>query len=184
MTSAIASRYAGALVDVVTGPAAKIEPRAVLAELQAFEQLLAESPELNGALLSPAVPPARKRALVERLAAMLPLSPLTMRFLFVLLDHRRTAILSGIREAFEILLDERLGVVRVEVASARELTPAQREAIEAALAQVTGRQPRAQFSTDSGLIGGVVARVGSTIYDGSVRGQLETLKHRLATAEV
>jgi F-type H+-transporting ATPase subunit delta len=100
----------------------------------------------------------------------------------VLIDHRRPALLGGVREAFESVTDERLGVARVDVVSARELTLAQRGAIVAEVGRVTGRQARAQFSIREDLIGGVVARVGSTVFDGSVRGQLEALKHRLAGA--
>jgi F-type H+-transporting ATPase subunit delta len=176
MPSALAFRYARALADA----AGAVDPQSVMRDLGAFESLLAASQDLHTALQSPAVPPARKRAVVSRLAQALPLSDLVRRFLMVLIDHRRAALLGGVREAFESVMDERLGVARVDVVSARELTSAQRGAIVAEVGRVTGKQARALFSIREDLIGGVVARVGSTVFDGSVRGQLETLKHRLA----
>jgi F-type H+-transporting ATPase subunit delta len=178
MPNALAFRYARALADA----AGAADPQAVMRDLEAFETLLAASVDLHIVLESPAVPPARKRAVVSRLAQALRLSDLARRFLMVLIDHRRPALLGGVREAFESVTDERLGVARVDVVSARELTLAQRGAIVAEVGRVTGRQARAQFSIREDLIGGVVARVGSTVFDGSVRGQLETLKHRLAGA--
>lgn len=182
MTSAVASRYASALVDLVTKPGAKADPRAVLAEIDSFTRALHESRELKEVLLSPAVPPARKRAVVDRLGGMLGLSAIVSRFFYVIIDHRRAALIPQIREAYEELLDERLGVVRVDISAARELTAEQRDTLIRELSQLTGKQARARFSIDEELIGGVVARIGSTIYDGSVLGQLETLKQRLAAA--
>jgi F-type H+-transporting ATPase subunit delta len=178
MPNALAFRYARALADA----ASAAEVQAVTGDLLTFESTLEASPDLRTALQSPAVPPARKRAVVGRLAKALSLSSLARRFLMVLIDHRRMAIVGGVREAFEAVMDERLGVARVDVVSARELTPAQRSAIAAEVGRVTGKQARAQFSIREDLIGGVVARVGSTVFDGSVRGQLEALKRRLAGA--
>jgi len=140
---------------------------------------LSASSDLPAVLLSPAVPPARKRAVVSRLAAQLGVSTLVQNFLFVVIDRRRIAMLKDIRQAFETLLDERVGVVRADVSSARELASAQREKIRQQLARATGKQVRCEFAVDGDLVGGVVVRVGSTIYDGSVRGQLEALRQRL-----
>lgn len=131
-------------------------------------------------LASPAVAPARKRAVVGRLADMLGLSQISRNFLYILIDKRRAAALPVILDSFESLLDERLGFSRAEITSAAELTEAQRASLTARLTQLTGRQVRLKFSIDPQLIGGVVARVGSTVYDGSVKGQLEALSKRLA----
>ena len=178
MPNALAFRYARALA----GASAGVDPQSVMRDLEAFASLLAASQDLHIALQSPAVPPARKRAVVSRLAKSLQVSDVVRRFLMVLIDHRRPALLENIREAFEAVMDERLGVARVDVVSARELTPAQRAAIVAEVGRVTGKQARALFSVREDLIGGVVARVGSTVFDGSVRGQLDALKRRLAGA--
>ena len=101
---------------------------------------------------------------------------------------RRESLQDGVRLAltdilhsFELIMDERLGFARAEISSARELTEAQRTALSAQLAQLTGKQIRMRFAVDESLIGGAVARIGSTVYDGSVRGQLQTLERRLST---
>jgi hypothetical protein len=103
--SAVATRYANALADVVTtGAGAAAE--ATLGELRAFESVLRSSSELQNALISPAVPPSRKRAVVGRLADTLKLSRVTRNFLFVLIDHRRIASLADIVQSFETVADE------------------------------------------------------------------------------
>jgi F-type H+-transporting ATPase subunit delta len=179
--SAVASRYANALADVVTAPGSSVRPEDALAELHSFEAALRSSPELHNALTSPAVPPGRKRAVVGRIADALKLSRITRNLLFVLIDHRRIAALEAVLHSFEVIVDERLGFARADVASARELTEAQRSALNAQLEKLTGKRIRMRFAVDQTLIGGVVARIGSTVYDGSVRGQLNTLGRRLAT---
>ena len=125
ISSAIIGRYANALADVITSPNGMDAAQAVR-ELREFEALLEQSPELRHALSSPAVPPARKRAVVSRLAAQLGLSKIVRNFLLVLTDHRRLVALAQMIEAFEIRLDERLGFVRAELRSARELDERQR----------------------------------------------------------
>lgn len=94
--TAISTRYANALVDVVTSPKAAVAPQQALGELKSFAQALAASPELHNALESPAVPPARKRAVVTRIADLLGLSRVPRNFLYVLIDHRRIASLEAI----------------------------------------------------------------------------------------
>ncbi len=180
MPSALAFRYARALADVVTKPESGIDAQAVAAELAGFERLIEESADLRTALESPAVPPPKKRAVVARLAKELPVSDVVRRFLFVLVDHRRAALLHDVVEAFEAVMDERLGIARADVASARPLSEGQQQQVIAGLAKLTGKQARARFRIESGLIGGVMARVGSTVYDGSIRGQLDALRQRLA----
>jgi len=176
--SAVATRYANALADVVTAPASAVRPENVLAELQVFESTLRGSPELQNALVTPAVPAGRKRAVVARIGALLNLSLISRNFLFVLVDHRRMAGLPDILQTLEVVLDQRLGFARAEVLAARELTEAQRAALQVELERISGKRIRARFGVDASLIGGVVARIGSTVYDGSVRGQLETLGRR------
>jgi len=179
MARATASRYATALADLVMKPESGEEPHEVAAQLQRFEDALAQSAELLGALLSPAVPPAKKRATVRRLGVELGLSALVRNFLFVVIDHRRVREFPEIREAFERLVDDREGMLRAEVKTARALPPAQQAAVEHGLARLTGQRVAARFAVDGGLIGGALAQIGSTTYDGSVRGQLLSLKKRL-----
>lgn len=179
MPAALASRYAGALVDVVTGPKSAIDPQTAVGELRAFESAFAGSHELRNALASPAITPGRKRAVVARIAETLSLSRTIRNFIYVLIDHRRTQHLPEVADAFETLLDERLGLLRGDVTSARELTEAQRALLAEELSRVAGARVRLRFRVDPQLIGGVMARIGSTVYDGSVAGQLEALERRL-----
>ncbi len=179
MPSAISSRYAKALADAVLASGSGTDPRQALTELRAFEHLVDSSPELRNVLLSPAVPTVRKRAVVARLAPTVPLSPLVRNFLFVVIDRRRAGLLGEMAAALEAALDERLGVVRAEVRSPVPLDPGQQAALGQELSKVANKQVRCEFFVDPSLIGGVVARMGSTVYDGSVRTQLETLRERL-----
>ena len=180
--SAVAARYANALADVVTGSASTLSPEQAVAELRTFEATLAGSTELHNALVTPAVAGSRKKAVVGRIADLLKLSRVTRNFLFVLIDHRRITSLGDIVSLFEEVIDARLGFARAEVTSAAELKESDRVALNGQLERLTGKRIRMRFATDPSLIGGAVARIGSTVYDGSVRGQLATLERRL-TAE-
>jgi F-type H+-transporting ATPase subunit delta len=186
MISVVAARYAKALADVVTAgvhasSAAQADPAAITAQLRVVDEMIETSNELKNALASPAVAPSRKRAVMARLIAPMNLSAQVRNFLFVVIDHRRVHQLKSIIEAFENLADERLGYVRADVASAQVLPEAQRTALEAQLSRLAGKKTRLRYSTDPALVGGVVAKVGSTVYDGSVRGQLERLRVKLGS---
>ena len=176
--TAIAQRYASALVDVVTKDNTS-QPADALAALVRFRDLVAESADLRNALESPAVSLSRKRALIDRFVSQLALPRTVRNFLLVLSDKRRLGLLHEVTEQFDILLDERLGFARADVSSAAELSEAEREQIGQQLSRVTAKQVRTRFSVDPELIGGVLARVGSTVYDGSVRGQLAQMRRRL-----
>lgn len=178
--SAVAARYASALADVVTGSSSALKPEQAVAELRAFDALLRDSAELHNALVTPAVAGSRKKAVVGRLADKLQFSRITRNFLYVLLDHRRIASLSDIIRSFEEVIDARLGFAQAEVSSAAELSDAERRTMTAQLERLTGKRIRMRYSLDPSLIGGAVARIGSTVYDGSVRGQLAALERRLS----
>ena len=179
-SSAIVSRYASALADVVTGPSG-MDTAQVVQQLRSFEALLAGSAPLQNALASPAVAASRKRAIVQKLADQLGLGKIARNFLLVLTDHRRLGALTPMIDAFEIQVDERLGFVRAEISSARDLEERQKAGLAEQLSRLTGKKVRARYAVEPDLIGGVVARIGSTVYDGSVRGQLNTLGRKLAT---
>lgn len=181
MPRALASRYANALADAVFAPGASVDGRQTAKELRSFESSVKSSPELRTVLLSPAVPTARKRAVIGRIADADGYSRLVRNFLFVMIDRRRTELLGEVAEAFETVVDERLGFVRAKVTSAAPLSERQQAELQQALSQVAGKQVRCDFSVDASLIGGVVARIGSTVYDGSVRTQLDTLRQRLVS---
>jgi len=180
--TAVATRYANALADVVTGEAG-IRVETALGELRAFENVLRSSAELQNVLSTPAVPPSRKRVVAGRIAGALGLSQVTRNFLYVLIDKRRIGLLNGIIESFETVADARLGLARADVTSAGELSASQREALRAQLERISGKRIRARYGVDEALIGGLVARIGSTVYDGSVRGQLDAIGRRLSTEE-
>jgi F-type H+-transporting ATPase subunit delta len=179
MLSVVASRYARALVDVVLAPGSGLDPAVVLTQLKAIAEMVADSQELRTALLSPAVSPSRKRAVISALLEPMKVEKRVKNFLYVVIDHRRVADFPSIVEGFEVLADERLGWVRVDVTSAKPLNDAQRAKIDAAISHMAGKKAKLRFSQDPALLGGVVARVGSTVYDGSVRGQLDRLRTRL-----
>ena len=182
--TAVAARYANALADVVTASSSTLSPPQAVAELRSFEAALRDSPELHNALITPAVAGARKKAVVGRIADILKLSRISRNFLFVLVDHRRIASLSGIIQMFEEVVDARLGYAQAEVSSAAPLTDAQRNALNAQLERLTGKRIRMRFAVDPSLIGGAVARIGSTVYDGSLRGQLAGMERRLSAETV
>lgn len=157
-----------------------MSPEQAIAELRAFDAALEESAELREALSTPAIPGSRKKAVIGRIGDALQLSRTTRNFLFVLNDHRRIGSLREIIASLEEVLDARLGYAQAEVSSAGELNEADRQALNGQLERLTGKRIRMRFKTDPALIGGVVARIGSTVYDGSVRGQLATLERRLS----
>ena len=180
MISAVAARYARSFADVVISRGDQFPASEAVAQLKMVEDILNQSSDLRHALNSPAVRVSQKRAVVSRLAEELKLKLLTRNFLFVLIDHHRMNIFSEVREAFETEIDMRLGFVRAQVISAQTLLPEQTAAIEAGLTQLTGKHVRSHFEVDPALIGGVVTRIGSTVYDGSIRGQLENLRRQIA----
>jgi F-type H+-transporting ATPase subunit delta len=181
MASAVANRYAHALVDIVMASGSPLKPEDALTQLRAVEGLIQESPELRIALATPAIQNSRKRAVMADLLARIGGSPLIRNFVYVVIDHRRIGIISEIREAFELQLDERLGYVRAEVSSAVPLNAPQSAGLESELSKLTGKRMRLRFDVDPDLLGGVVARIGSTVYDGSIRGELRQLGRKLAS---
>ncbi|MBM3810722.1 MAG: ATP synthase F1 subunit delta [Acidimicrobiia bacterium] len=179
MPLALANRYARALVDVVLAPGSGVEADTAVTQLKDFAAMVDQSAELRTVLLSPAVAGARKRAVVAGLGEKLGLPRPVRNFLFVVIDHRRIAHLKEMAEALEGALDERLGRVSARVSSASVLGQPQREKLQRELSAATGKQVRCEYQVEPGLLGGVSVRVGSTIYDGSVRGRLDALRDRM-----
>jgi F-type H+-transporting ATPase subunit delta len=167
------------LVEVVTGKNAAAGPEQTMEELRSFESVYYGSPELQNVMASPAIPASRKRAVAAGLADRLGLSRTTRNFLFVLIGHRRMEGLREIVDRFELELDAKLGFLRAEVSSPAPLDQSQQAALTRRLADATGKQVRVKYAVDESLIGGVVARIGSTVYDGSIRGQLRAMERRL-----
>lgn len=181
MTSrASATRYARALFDV-----AKKEADVQLAgrELSGFASLVAGNEMLSRTLTNPAIPVQRKRAVVEQLLARVgPLSPVVSKLLLLLADRDRLVVLPELASAYEARLMEEAQVVRAHVTTAIELPGERVNALRDGLARATGRQVQLEARVDPSIIGGAVARIGSTVYDGSVTTQLQKVKDRLTAA--
>ncbi len=173
---ALAERYAGALVDVAL---ANNQADQVKQELAAFAALIRESPDLHSFLSNPSIARSAKHSALEQIVARMGASRTLRNYLFVIVDHRHAGMLVEIQEAFSRLLDARQGITQAQVSSATELTAQERAELGAALAKLTGEKVQAQYTTDKALIGGAVVRIGSTIYDGSVRTQLERMRARM-----
>jgi F-type H+-transporting ATPase subunit delta len=172
----IASRYARALADVI---AERGETEAVAAEVEQFARLVEEHKELHDVFASPVVPLERKRAVLDELVARLRPRQTTDNFLRVLLTNQRLHNIGHVRQALARVLDERRGVVAAEVTTARELNEPERQMLADRLRAATGKQVRLSFRTDPEIIGGVVTRIGSLVYDGSIKTQLAELRQQL-----
>lgn len=180
MASAVANRYARAVVDLLLAPDAAVPAEKAVEQLRAVETTINGSPELRGALLTPGIKTGKKRAVMGHILDQLGVSPTIKNFVFVVIDHRRIGMIAEIREAVELLIEERLGFVRAEVSSAAPLDEKHHAALESELSRLTGKRMRLRFDVDPELLGGALARIGSTVYDGSVRGQLQQLRRRMA----
>jgi F-type H+-transporting ATPase subunit delta len=172
----IAQHYADALAEVAISQKSADKVRR---ELRDFLALLRESAQLGVLLGSPAVSRANKHAVAQALVERMGASRTLRNLLFVVIDQRRMGLLPEIQQAFEARLDEMEGVARADVTSARELNERERKQLRTVLERLSGRRVEANYELDPALIAGAVVRVGSTIYDGSVRTQLERLRVKL-----
>jgi F-type H+-transporting ATPase subunit delta len=173
---ALAERYAGALVDVALE---NHQADQVKQELASFAQMVRESPDLHAFLSNPSIARAAKHSAVQALVTQMGASRTLRNYLFVIVDQRRAGMLVEIEQAFSRLLDARQGITQASVSSAAELTAPERAELAAALTKLTGQKVQAHYTTDAALIGGAIVRIGSTIYDGSVRTQLERMRARM-----
>jgi F-type H+-transporting ATPase subunit delta len=171
-----AAAYAVALADVAL---ASGRAETLRQEVRSFAELAAGSADLRNFLVSPAIPREAKQKLLEGLVTRMGASQELRNFLFVLVDHDRTALLAEIAGEFETTLRERMGVAEASVTTARELTAQQKQKLAGTLESMTGKKIEARYWVDAALVGGLVVRIGSTVYDGSVRAQLDRLGARL-----
>lgn len=172
----VARRYASALADVAmeTGQSGPIQH-----ELQAWEAMLSGNSDLFDVFSSPAIAHASKERLLEDLISRSNPGRSTANFLRVLLRNSRLTEISEISERFNEVLDERRGVTNATVTSSRELTEQEKSELKQNLEKMSGKEVHLQFNIDENVIGGAVTRLGSTIYDGSVKTQLELLKQQM-----
>lgn len=175
----IANRYARALADVITE---RGEMKEVVAELNDFSTLLSQHEHLRGVFASPVIPIERKRNVLNELLSRLSLRPTSGNFLQLLLSNLRLHNLDQMMVALSRELDIRTNVVLAEVTTAREINDQEKALLRDKLKTATGKDVRLQFRTDPNLIGGVVTRIGSVIYDGSIKNQLAQMKQKLMSA--
>jgi F-type H+-transporting ATPase subunit delta len=176
---ASARRYARALFDVGSRSG---DPAVLLNEIKAFGTAVREHPELRQALLNVTLPLAVRTGILREVFKLYPVSSVLERLFYLVLEHDDANELPMIVEEFERRVLDFHHVVRVEVTTAAPLDSSRSDALRAALEQVTGLNVRMETRTDPALLGGIVARVGSRVFDGSVTGHLARIRQRL-TAE-
>ena len=172
-----ALRYARALLDVAVKEHADLEQ--IDADLSDFVALFEQHPALAKVLLNPAVPTPRKRAAVADLLARATFSPILSKLILLLAERDRLVLLPDLLASYRDRLMDYRHVVRAEVTTAAPIDAARVQQIQSGLAIATGRTVTVATRTDPTIIGGLVARVGSTVYDASVVRQLERMKQRL-----
>ncbi len=173
-------RYAQAFADVVF--AKGWDAGKALGELQALAGLMAENEELRRVWENPALPLEQKRGLLDSIVARAGLSRPVRNFAAILIDHARMGMLPQVVRQLESELLRRMNLAEAEITSARELSPDEKRRLESQVQRLTGKQVRARYRSNPSLLGGAVVRIGSTVYDGSVLGQLNKIRERLAGA--
>jgi F-type H+-transporting ATPase subunit delta len=176
--AAVLGRYARAYADVVVKN--KLNPEKIVAEFQQMADVVNSSRELRNVLQNPAVSREQKLKLLDSIIQHIGASKMLRNFLAVLIDNRRIGNVSDLLEQFKQELDRQMGIAHAKVTSVRELSSAERKSLEKELAEITGKTVRATYSEDASLLGGVLVRVGSTIYDGSVLGRLQRMRQEIA----
>lgn len=174
---ASAARYAKALLDVAIKES---DPERAGEELGAFADLVKGHPDLERVLANPVVPAADKRAMVEKVGQRLQLSTPAAKLLLLLAARGRLPLLPELLEVYRERLNEHQRVVRAEVTTAAPLPHERMAQLQQRLANATGRAVTMTTKVDPSIIGGVITRIGSTVYDGSVAAQLAKVRDRLA----
>jgi F-type H+-transporting ATPase subunit delta len=174
----ITSRYARAFADAVYD--LQFAPAMVIAQLYSLVAIVKSNPVLLRIWENPAIPAEQKRSLLDAIVERENIVKLVRNFVAVLIDHHRIEQLPEIAREVESELDARLGFAEANVTSARELSEQEKGALEVRVATMTGKKVRAHYGVDPTILGGAIVRLGSTIYDGSVKGQLRRMKEQLS----
>ena len=178
---AIARRYAEALADVAT---ARNQVDEIDNEVRVFAEMMKSSRELRDTFASPIISQSDKLKVLEALIARATPGQVTASLLRTMLTNYRLQHLPEVYEKFRHEMNERKGMIIAEVTTAADVGAAEQAKLGRTIEQMTGRKVEFKFKSDPSLIGGVVARIGSVVYDGSVRTQLEEIKQRLKQGEL
>ena len=176
--AAFAARYATAFLEVVT--AARLDTAAIDRQLGDFLATWNGSAELREFFVYPAIPATQKVGFLDTLNRKLGLRKELRNLLAVLISNDRIGSVGEVAAVYRRLLQEQLGIRQAEIVTARELSAAERNALVAEIGKLAGARVEASFKLDAAILGGTVVRIGSTVYDGSVRGRLDRLKEALA----
>ena len=171
-------RYARALDQVAT--ATHLDTEQAQRQMQDFVATLAGSQDLREVLMDPSIPNEQKLRVLDAMAGRLGMARPVRNFLAVIIDHQRLAALNEILTEYAAIADKGSGLTEVEIVTARPIEEAERSALEAKAGALAGTRIRATYFQDASLLGGAVLKIGSTVFDGSLRGQLAQLKRRLA----
>jgi F-type H+-transporting ATPase subunit delta len=177
--ASVTNNYARAFADVVFDR--RMDASKVLQEVQAIAALVSSSKELREVWEAPSIPADQKRNLLDAIVEREGVSREVRNFIAVLIDHRRIPLLNAIVKQFAQQLNHRLGFTEAEITSARELTQGERSSLEAQVEKLTGKKVRARYAQDRSILGGAVVKIGSTVYDGSVSGQLERIREAITS---
>jgi F-type H+-transporting ATPase subunit delta len=175
-----APRYARAFAEVAES--AKLDAAKAQQQMRDFADTLTGSGELREFLENPSIEMAKKLKVLDAIAKRIGMFLQVRNFLAVILEHHRLSELEEILTAYRDLADEHAGAVEARITSSRPLNQADRAQLETQIAKLAGARVRASYAEDASLLGGAVVEIGSTIYDGSVRAQLQQLKQRLVNA--
>ena len=175
---AFVPRYASAFLDVVI--AARLDTAAIDRQWSDFLATWNGSRELRDFFENPSIPSLQKVQFLDKLNAKLALRKELRNLIAVLIDNDRIAHVSEVAAAYRRMLEEKMGIRPAEIVTARELTQDEREALMAEVGKLAGARVDATFKQDATILGGTVVRIGSTVYDGSLRGRLERLRETLA----
>jgi len=175
-----APRYARAFAEVAES--VRLDAAAAEQQMRDFADALHTSRELREFLENPSIESSRKLKVLDALAPRIGMYPQVRNFIAVIMDHRRLGEFNEIVEEYRKISDERAGITEARITSARTLDASARVELEQQISKLTGGPVRASYAEDPNLLGGAVVEIGSTVYDGSIRAQLDQLKNRLVNA--
>jgi F-type H+-transporting ATPase subunit delta len=178
--SVLSLRYAHAFASVAAS--SHLDTAAAQQQLKDFSGTLAGSRELREVLMDPSIPNLQKLKVLDAISGRIGMFPQVRNFLAVIMEHQRLAELDEVLTEYHAIADEQSNLTEADITSARPLNDQDRAELEAQVAKLAGGRVRATYYQDATLLGGAVVRIGSTVYDGSIRAQLQQLKQKLVSA--